>query len=186
MSTQGRQIQMSKQIINLLSVVTSFITQSARELSRTFCRVLLNAAAALGLTLFIAQQGLAQDISGNSDLKDSELSLSLSTTVNFNGALGGSITIGQFGLYNTTNIIQAGSDTNIIEVTQQGNNNQADITQLGTDNRVFLLQEGENNLFNILQDGNGNIANVNQLGEQTFTVTQIGNEMVVNVTQYQQ
>jgi len=49
---------------------------------------------------------------------------------------------------------------------------------------VFLLQQGESNLFTIIQEGNGNTANVNQLGEQTFIVTQIGNEMVVNVTQY--
>jgi minor curlin subunit len=177
---------MSKQVIRLVPSITSTFKRIAFRQSRPATKLFVLANFALVISLFIAQQGLAQDISPNSDLKDSELSLSLSTTVNFNGALGGSITIGQFGLYNTTNIIQAGSDTNVIEVTQQGNNNQADITQLGTDNRVVLLQEGENNLFNILQDGNGNIANVNQLGEQTFTVTQIGNEMVVNVTQYQQ
>jgi minor curlin subunit len=136
--------------------------------------------------VFVSQHGAAQDFGPNSDLQDSELSLSLSTTVNFDGALGGSITIGQYGLYNTTNIIQAGSDTNTIEVIQQGNNNRAEVLQFGIDNEVNLLQIGENNLFTILQDGNGNTANVNQLGEQTFTVTQIGNEMVVNITQFNQ
>lgn len=131
-----------------------------------------------------SQQGIAQDLGLNSDLQDSALSLSLSTTVDFGSALGGSITIGQFGLYNTTNIIQAGSNSNIIDITQQGNNNRAEVNQLGIGNSVVLLQQGENNLFNIIQDGNDNTANVNQFGEQTFIVTQIGNEMVVNVTQY--
>lgn len=136
------------------------------------------------LIVTVPLKGFAQDFGPNSDLLDSELSLSLSTTVNFEGALGGSIIIGQYGLYNTTNIIQAGSNTNTIEVIQQGDNNFADIIQLGIDNEVILVQEGENNFFTILQDGNGNAANVNQLGEQNFTVTQIGNGMVVNITQY--
>jgi minor curlin subunit len=129
-----------------------------------------------------SQQGIAQDFGLNSDLQDSELSLSLSTTVDFAGALGGSITIDQFGLYNTTNVIQSGS--NIIDINQQGNNNKAEVIQLGKGNSVALLQQGENNLFTIIQDGNDNTANVNQLGEQSFTVTQLGNEMVVNITQY--
>jgi minor curlin subunit len=140
--------------------------------------------AVLLMIMLASANGMTQDIGKNSDLQDSELSLSLSTTVNFGGALGGSITIGQYGLYNTTNIIQAGSDSNTIEVIQQGNNNIAEVTQLGIDNKVFLLQQGKSNLFTIIQEGNGNTANVNQLGEQTFIVTQIGNEMVVNVTQY--
>lgn len=135
--------------------------------------------------MFTSQNGIAQDFGQNSDLLDSELSLSLSTTVNFSSALGGAITIGQYGLYNTTNIIQAGSDSNTIEVTQQGNNNKAAVTQFGIDNKVILFQQGENNLFTIYQDGIGNTANVNQLGEQSFTVTQIGNEMLVNITQFQ-
>lgn len=131
------------------------------------------------------QLGHAQDLGNNTDLQDSNLSLSLSTTINFSSALGGSITIGQYGLYNTTNIIQAGSNANTISVIQQGNNNTADITQLGVDNTVNVLQEGENNLFKIIQDGDGNVANVNQLGEQNFIVHQIGNEMTVNITQFQ-
>ncbi|MFT5276952.1 MAG: minor curlin subunit [Glaciecola sp.] len=138
----------------------------------------------LFLLVLPSQHGIAQDLGLNSDLQDSALSLSLSTTVDFGSALGGSITIGQFGLYNTTNIIQAGSNSNIIDITQQGNNNRAEVNQLGIGNSVVLLQQGENNLFNIIQDGNDNTANVNQFGEQTFIVTQIGNEMVVNVTQY--
>ena len=152
------------------------------KLKRTFS---FTSLCLIGLTsLLISKNGLTQDIGQNSDLQDSELSLSLSKTVNLGRALGGSITIDQYGLYNTTNIIQAGSDSNTIDVIQLGKNNLAEITQLGIDNKVFLLQEGEDNFFTILQDGNGNTANVNQLGEQTFTVTQLGNEMVVNITQY--
>ncbi|MGB3726536.1 MAG: curlin subunit CsgB [Glaciecola sp.] len=134
-------------------------------------------------TAFITT-GWAQELEAKSDLQDSALSLSLSTTVNFGGALGGSITIGQYGLYNTTNITQAGSNSNAINVIQQGNNNKADITQLGIDNEVNLLQQGQDNFFTLIQDGNGNIANVDQLGEQRFTVQQIGNEMIVNITQF--
>lgn len=155
---------------------------SKKGIENKFC--LPAACTIVFLCLFSSTKGMTQDFGENSDLLDSELSLSLSTTVNFNGALGGSIIIGQYGLFNTTNIIQAGSNTNTIEVIQQGTNNLAEVTQLGVDNSVFLLQQGENNLFTIVQDGNGNIANVNQFGEQTFIVTQIGNEMVVNITQY--
>jgi minor curlin subunit len=133
---------------------------------------------------FIALDGNAQDLSPNTDFQESKLSLSLSTTFKSSGALGGSIIIDQFGLYNTTNIIQAGSDSNVTEVNQQGSNNQAEIIQLGVDNKVHLLQNGENNLFQIVQDGNANIANVNQLNGQRFMVRQIGNEMVINITQY--
>ncbi len=147
-------------------------------------KVLCSVMLVLGCSMFALPTD-AQDLSTTSDLEDSELSRSLSTTVNFTGALGGTITIGQYGLYNTTNIIQAGSDSNAIEVTQQGNNNVAEITQLGLDNKVVLHQQGENNLFQIIQDGNANTANVNQLGGQNFIVRQIGNEMVVNITQYQ-
>lgn len=151
---------------------TSAFKRAPVNLGICFCLILL------------PQIGQAQDLGNNTDLQDSNLSLSLSTTINFNSALGGSITIGQYGLYNTTNIIQAGSNANTISVIQQGNNNTADITQLGVDNTVNVLQKGENNLFKIIQDGDGNVANVNQLGEQNFIVHQIGNEMTVNITQY--
>ena len=58
--------------------------------------------------------------------------------------------------------------------------------QYGEGNVVNLVQQNDNNHFEIVQDGFDNVANVNQLGEQSFSVYQIGNEMVVNITQYQQ
>lgn len=154
-------------------------TNIRRRVTKTLLFVL-----SLLLLAVHSQQAVAKDLGQNTDLQDSTLSLSLSTTVDFGGTLGGSITIGQFGLYNTTNIIQAGSNNNIIDVTQRGNNNKAEVYQLGIGNSVVLLQQGGNNLFSIIQDGNDNTANVNQLGKQSFTVTQLGNEMVVNITQY--
>lgn len=149
-------------------------------------KISLAGACCIAIWNLYPTTGIAQDLASNSDLQDSNLSLSLSTTVDFSSALGGTISIGQYGLYNTTNIIQAGSNTNSISVLQLGNNNSADITQLGSENSVNVVQEGENNLFQVLQDGYGNVANVNQLGEQNFTVHQIGNEMTVNITQYKE
>lgn len=164
---------------------SSLNIQTLLSTKARYCLPALGKWSVLFYLLCHSLNGNTQDLSSKTDLQDSLLSLSLATTVNFNGALGGTITIGQFGLYNTTNIIQAGSGNNVIEVTQQGNNNQAEITQLGFDNEVVLLQDGKNNLFQIIQDGNANTANVNQLGGQSFMVRQIGNEMVVNITQYQ-
>lgn len=164
---------------NSSTINTLINTQQTRIIKN---RVLLGLIC-LG-TLITPLHAYADDFGQNTDLQDSELSLSLSTTINFGEALGGSVTIGQYGLYNTTTIIQAGSNTNSIDVLQQGNRNKAEITQLGIDNSVNLLQQGENNLFAITQDGNGNIANVNQLGGQNFNVRQIGNDMTVNITQY--
>ncbi|MED5380281.1 MAG: curlin subunit CsgB, partial [Pseudomonadota bacterium] len=87
---------------------------------------------------------------------------------------------------NITNIIQSGNGANLSNVVQNGSNNEALITQLGEGNVVNLLQQNNNNYFEIIQDGFDNVANVNQLGEQSFTVYQIGNEMVINITQYQE
>jgi minor curlin subunit len=96
------------------------------------------------------------------------------------------IAVSQFGLNNITNIIQSGNGANLSNVVQNGSNNEAIITQLGEGNVVNLLQQNSNNYFEIIQDGFDNVANVNQLGEQSFTVYQIGNEMVINITQYQE
>lgn len=96
------------------------------------------------------------------------------------------ISISQFGLNNITNIIQSGNASNLSQVVQVGSNNGANIMQYGEGNVVNLVQQNDNNYFEIVQDGFDNVANVNQLGEQAFSVYQIGNEMVVNITQYQQ
>ena len=160
-------------------------TQTLFTTKAKHCLPALGKWSVLFYLLCHSLNGNTQDLSSITDLEDSVLSLSLSTTVNLNGALGSTITIDQFGAYNTTNVIQAGSNSNVIEVTQQGNNNQAEITQLGLDNEVILLQDGENNLFQIIQDGHANSANVNQFGGQRFLLRQTGNEMRVNITQYQ-
>ncbi|MGQ8365735.1 curlin subunit CsgB [Glaciecola sp. 1036] len=126
------------------------------------------------------------DLKSTDDLVESPLSLSLSPQVIVYGESQSIINIGQFGLNNTTNIIQTGNASNLSNVIQAGSNNTADITQLGAGNIVNLLQENNNNSFEIIQDGFDNVANVNQLGEQSFIVQQIGNEMVINITQYQE
>ncbi|GAC14448.1 minor curlin subunit [Aliiglaciecola lipolytica] len=119
----------------------------------------------------------------STDLIDSPLTLSLARTVN-NDASQNVLIVDQYGIHNTTNIIQAANSSNLIVVTQFGNSNSADITQLGFGNHVDLVQSGEENTLEIVQQGDFNLANINQLGEQNFTVHQIGNDMVVNITQY--
>nr|WP_168710988.1 curlin subunit CsgB [Ningiella ruwaisensis] len=130
---------------------------------------------------------LANDVSTvNDDLIESSLSLSLSTTFNIiDEATTSTVVVNQYGLHNTININQSSTGTNLANVMQQGNNNIASITQIGANNVVNLLQEGNDNHITFEQVGDSNIANVHQLGEQDFIIRQIGNEMVVNVTQYQ-
>ena len=126
------------------------------------------------------------DLATNSDMVESSLSMSLNAQaieIDNETVL---ISINQFGLNNITNIIQSGDASNYSSVVQEGHHNQAVITQLGEGNVVNLLQEYSDNYFEIVQDGFDNVANVNQLGEQSFIVHQIGSQMVVNITQYQQ
>tara|TARA_B100002049_G_scaffold232342_1_gene211281 strand:- start:312 stop:815 length:504 start_codon:yes stop_codon:yes gene_type:complete len=140
----------------------------------------------LGVMLPLSVRAESSDLSTNADMVESSLSMSLNTqaiTVDNETVL---ISVSQFGLNNITNIIQSGNASNLSNVVQTGNNNEAIITQLGEGNVVNLLQQNDNNYFEIVQDGFDNVANVNQLGEQAFTVYQIGNEMVINITQYQQ
>lgn len=134
-------------------------------------------------TPVFAQQS---DLSTSSDMVESSLSMSLNAqaiTIDDETVF---IAVSQFGLNNITNIIQSGNGANLSNVVQNGSNNEAIITQLGEGNVVNLLQQNNNNYFEIIQDGFDNVANVNQLGEQSFTVYQIGNEMVINITQYQE
>ena len=126
------------------------------------------------------------DLSTSSDMMESSLSMSLNAqaiTIDDETVF---IAVSQFGLNNITNIIQSGNGANLSNVVQNGSNNEAIITQLGEGNVINLLQQNNNNYFEIIQDGVDNVANVNQLGEQSFTVYQIGNEMVINITQYQE
>lgn len=126
------------------------------------------------------------DLATNFDMVESSLSMSLNTqaiSIDNETVL---ISINQFGLKNITNIIQSGDAPNFSSVVQEGHHNHAVITQLGEGNVVNLLQEHSDNYFEIVQDGFDNVANVNQLGEQSFIVHQIGSQMVVNITQFQQ
>lgn len=114
---------------------------------------------------------------------DSPLTLSLAQTARVTDTES-VLVIDQYGIHNTINIIQASDSTNRVDVAQSGNNNTASILQLGIGNVVELYQNGNENGFEIVQDGDFNQANINQFGEQRFIVHQIGNEMVVNITQY--
>ena len=69
-------------------------------------------------------------------------------------------------------------------IDQFGIDNMANLTQSGYGNTINLQQQGNNNFAEVIQEGNTNVANVLQEGEQTFTVHQIGNDMVVNITQF--
>lgn len=136
------------------------------------------------LTLHLPAHAQQSDLSTSSDMVESSLSISLNAqaiTIDDETVF---IAVSQFGLNNITNIIQSGNGANLSNVVQNGSNNEAIITQLGEGNVVNLLQQNNSNYFEIIQDGFDNVANVNQLGEQSFTVYQIGNEMVVNITQY--
>ena len=138
------------------------------------------------LTVILPAYAQQSDLSTSSDMVESSLSMSLNAqaiTIDDETVF---IAISQFGLNNITNIIQSGNGANLTNVVQNGSNNEAIITQLGEGNVVNLLQQNSNNYFEIIQDGFDNVANVNQLGEQSFTVYQIGNEMVINITQYQE
>lgn len=117
------------------------------------------------------------------DLVDSPLTLSLARTVN-SEASQSVLIIDQYGIHNTTHIIQTANSLNHISVTQTGHSNFADITQIGVGNYVDLVQSGDENLLEVVQQGDFNLANISQQGEQSFIVHQIGNDMVVNITQY--
>ncbi|GAA6184610.1 MULTISPECIES: curlin subunit CsgB [Alteromonadaceae] len=136
----------------------------------------------LGSALFISSFACFSQ-QDSLDLIDSPLTLSLARTVNSNASQS-MLVIDQYGVHNTTHIIQAANSSNLINVTQHGNGNYADITQIGVGNYVDLVQSGDENLLEVVQQGDFNLANINQLGEQSFIVHQIGNDMVVNITQY--
>lgn len=119
------------------------------------------------------------------DLQDSPLSISLSTRVSM-AAHGnaGQLVIGQYGIFNKATVSQMADAGNLIQLSQTGSHNNANVVQTGLGNAVWLEQSGDNNLAEIVQQGNANVANIWQVGEQRFKVHQIGDEMVVNVTQF--
>lgn len=126
-----------------------------------------------------------QDLVAGTDLTDSQLSLSLTTTITTpSDGEGQSIVISQYGVYNKATLSQKADSANQLFISQDGFNNSAILTQLGDGNTIEVIQYGDDNWAEVVQVGDANIANIKQDGEQGFTVHQIGNDMVVNVTQY--
>ena len=163
-----------------------FTDKTNKGLSSLVARIAAIAIFGGLLSTVLTARAQQSDLITGSDMVESPLSISLNTqaiTVNDELVL---IAVNQFGVSNITSIAQAGDGANLTNVTQNGNDNTALITQLGEGNVVNLLQQNDSNYFEIIQDGFDNVANVNQLGEQSFIVHQIGNEMVINITQYKQ
>jgi len=138
------------------------------------------------MTLFASiQVANANDLLKGTELKDSPLSLSLSTTAPMTvGNQSQQLVISQYGIFNKATINQAANSGNSIIVKQTGINNLANLKQDGFGNTINLEQTGDDNLAEIIQQGDTNVANIKQQGQQSFVVHQIGNDMVVNVTQY--
>lgn len=122
----------------------------------------------------------AQDLLPGTDLQDSPLSISLSTSVQHQAS---SLVIGQYGIFNKATISQSTSGGNQIALMQQGDSNVANILQQGSNNTVNVQQWGQDNQLDVIQQGHANTANIWQSGEQQFRVHQIGSNMVVNVYQ---
>lgn len=128
---------------------------------------------------------MPQDFISSTDLQDSPLSLSLTASANIMvGEQRQQVIVSQYGILNTTTINQSANSSNSIIVNQDGIANEVIIEQFGHGNSVNIQQQGDRNLANVIQEGDANTANIAQAGEQTFAVHQIGNEMVVNITQY--
>lgn len=139
------------------------------------------------LILVLSSQVIAQqDLVAGTELTDSQLSLSLAKTMIITPRQGQeqSIVLSQYGVYNKATINQQANSANNIQVSQDGINNSVTLSQHGADNAISVNQYGDDNLAEVVQVGDTNIANVIQAGEQRFRVHQIGNDMVVNVTQY--
>ena len=128
---------------------------------------------------------LADDLVSGTDLQNSPLSLSLakSLVVTMNNNVQ-HLAINQYGIHNQVIVNQTTDMVNDVNITQNGTHNQANVTQSGANNTVNLLQQGYGNLVDVFQEGDANTVNVIQTGEQTFVVHQIGNKMLVNITQY--
>ncbi len=127
----------------------------------------------------------SQDLVSGNELKDSSLSLSLMKQVAAPNDVNGShLVVSQYGIYNNIEVSQMADSNNNITVLQYGMNNSANLSQQGYGNIINIEQLGNDNFVEVIQDGNANTANITQSGEQTFTVHQIGSDMVVNITQY--
>jgi minor curlin subunit len=137
------------------------------------------------LSAIYSSVSYSNDLLSGTELKDSPLSLSLTTTATMTvGSQRQQLVINQYGIHNKATVNQMANAENSIAINQDGIDNLANLSQTGYGNTINLLQQGNGNFAEVIQDGNANIANINQQGEQSFTVHQIGNDMVVNVTQY--
>ena len=117
------------------------------------------------------------------DLIESPLSLSLNPSLQYrDGAQQHQVVVTQYGILNKATVNQQNGSTNEAYVVQNGSNNLATFLQNGSDNLINLSQQGNNNQAEVFQQGDANIANISQIGEQAFKVTQIGNDLVVNVS----
>ncbi|WP_274055476.1 curlin subunit CsgB [Thalassomonas actiniarum] len=125
------------------------------------------------------------DLLSGTDMQESPLSLSLSTSVDITSAeQHQQLVISQYGILNKATIKQTANAANRISVSQHGNNNVLDIDQYGYGNIIALEQQGNDNQADVIQQGDANIVNVSQFGEQSIVIHQMGNEMVVNISQY--
>lgn len=143
-------------------------------------------AKVLSYLLFLPMAvSYSQDFASNSDLQESSLSLSLTpTTVMTINDQQHQVVVNQYGILNKATITQLANASNSISINQDGMSNQAVVEQFGYGNSVNIEQSGNYNRAGVIQEGNANTANIIQAGEQTFVVHQIGNDMVVNITQY--
>jgi minor curlin subunit len=135
--------------------------------------------------IFCSYNTNANDLLSGSELKDSPLSLSLTTTAVMTiDDQTQQLVINQYGIHNKATVNQMTNAGNSIAINQDGMDNLANLLQTGYGNTINLHQQGNSNFAEVIQEGNTNLVNIVQEGEQTFIVHQIGNDMVVNITQY--
>lgn len=162
-------------------VIDKLNNSSIKNSARKRCLFIV---AVANLVLY-SHMSYSNDLLSGTELKDSPLSSSLTTTATM--IIDGKtqqLVINQYGIQNKATVNQLANMGNSIAIAQYGIDNLANLTQSGYGNTINLQQQGNNNFAEIVQDGNTNIANVLQEGEQTFIVHQIGNDMVVNITQF--
>ncbi|MFT5757259.1 MAG: minor curlin subunit [Alteromonadaceae bacterium] len=134
---------------------------------------------------FYSHSGNANDLLSGPELQDSPLSLSLTTTAAITiDNQTQQLVINQYGIHNKATVNQVANVGNSIAINQDGMDNLANLLQTGYGNTINLYQQGNGNFAEVIQEGNTNLVNIVQEGEQTFIVHQIGNDMVVNITQY--
>ena len=139
----------------------------------------------ISIPVIFSQSLRSQDLASGTELKDSPLSISLSTAVPMSvNNQTQQLVINQYGIRNTATITQLAQAGNHVSLQQDGIDNLANLVQTGYGNTIILHQVGSGNQAEVIQEGNANVANIRQEGEQRFIVHQIGNNMVVNITQY--